>query len=294
MENILSILLSGFAAFCVLIAIEKRLRRQRVWRAGGLDSENKIRSPFVDFLAAMSGRIPRRVLDAATKRRGWKIRYLIVEAGLDQSFDEGIYVAAKIFLAAFGALLIPMILPGADPQFAVIGLVAGYFYVDVRLKAMARRRKEEIETSLPNALDWLSLSVEAGLDFAEALSRVSARIKNGPLKSELARLNSSMRMGTIRREAFAEMGGRTNVPALKSFAAALIQADALGAGISHVLRATAERLRDERFFRAEKKGAAAAQKALLPLIFCIMPATFVVVFGPLIARLATGGFNALF
>lgn len=294
MENVMSILLSGFAAFVAMIAAEGYLRRQMVWQTGGMDAAKKNSSSFVDLLATISRYIPKRILDTASKHRGQKMRSLIVEAGLDESLNEAAYVSAMIIAAVFGSILIPMILPGSILMLALIGGAVGFFYPDLRLKTMARRRREEIELSLPNVLDWLSLSAEAGLDFAEALSRVSAKIKNGALKGELTRLNSSMRMGTPRREAFAEMGSRTNVPALKSFASMLIQAETLGTGISHVLRATAERLRDERFARAEKKGAAAAQKALFPLAFCIMPATFVVVFGPIIARFATGGLSSLF
>ena len=155
-------------------------------------------------------------------------------------------------------------------------------------------RSGAIERALPGVLDWLALSVEAGEGFAQALARIAAQLAPGPLCDELACLDAGIRMGATRRDALAAMARRAQVPAISSLAALLIQADLLGTGIGPVLRVSAERLRLERFARAERAGVVAAQKALVPLVFCIMPATFVVVFGPLVVRVATGGIAALF
>jgi tight adherence protein C len=110
----------------------------------------------------------------------------------------------------------------------------------------------------------------------------------------MASLDAALRMGTPRREALATLGRRSRAPSLASLCALLVQADRLGAGIGPALRATSARLRAARFARAERRGAIAAQMALIPLIVCIMPATFIVVFGPLVVRVATGGVAALF
>jgi len=104
----------------------------------------------------------------------------------------------------------------------------------------------------------------------------------------------ALKLGSSRAEALRRMGARVGVPFLRSLAATLVQADRLGASIGPVLRAHAERARDERLARAERAGMYAAQKALVPLVFCIMPVTFIVIFGPLVARFLTGGLNALF
>lgn len=152
-----------------------------------------------------------------------------------------------------------------------------------------RRRRAAIERDLPGMLDWLALSVEAGEGFAQALDRIAARLAPGPLREELGRLGADIQTGMPRRAALKLLSRRADVPALSSLCALLIQADVLGTGIGAVLRSVSGRLRTERFARAERRGVIAAQKALLPLILCIMPTTFIVVFGPLIVRLVTEG-----
>lgn len=169
------------------------------------------------------------------------------------------------------------------------GGIAGWVLPRVRLGQTARSRRRAIERCLPGVLDWLALSVEAGEGFAQALSRISAQMAPGPLREELGRLNAELQTGVVRRVALRSLSARAHVPALSSFCALLIQADVLGTSIGPVLRGVSQRLRSERFARAERQGIAAAQKALFPLVLCIMPATFLVVFGPLIVRLVTEG-----
>jgi len=169
-----------------------------------------------------------------------------------------------------------------------IGLVA------VKLMLKVRSRKAEIERALPTTMDMLTLSVEAGLDFGQAISRIASSTKANALTRELERLIAELKLGVSRADALSRLARRIRVPALKALASTLIQADRFGAPIGPTLRAHAERVRGERMMRAEKAGAMAAQKALIPLIVCIMPVTFIVIFGPLVAQYLTGGFDHLF
>jgi tight adherence protein C len=204
------------------------------------------------------------------------------------------FCVARVLAALAGGALLLLVFPDSPAKAVVAGLAAGWLGLAMWLRMLCAKRKEAILISLPGALDGLALSVEAGLDFGQALGRVALRIGSGPLKEEFERLDSAMRIGVPRREALKAMSVRAGVRELSSFSTLLIQADILGTGVGPVLRTVSARLRSARLARAERKGILAAQKALLPLAFCIMPATFVVVFGPLIVRFAAGGIEGLF
>ncbi|MFH0800016.1 MAG: type II secretion system F family protein [Pseudomonadota bacterium] len=293
-EFFICVILAGVAAWAGLLAIWRRRERQRLWHASGMRTKARPASPLSWLLISMCHWMLPLASMAGLPRNGEKLSRMIAAAGLDESIDAAGFCAMRLASSMLTALAFIALFNMPLPLRAVLGAALGWFAATLWLRAKVRRRRAAIELELPGALDWLALSVEAGLDFAEALGRIAARLKNGPLKSELARLESAIRMGTQRREALAVMGRRACVPALSSFCSLLIQADALGGGIGPVLRTLSVRLRAERFAQAERKGVAAQQKALIPLAICIMPATFIVIFGPLIVRLATGGLGALF
>ncbi len=196
--------------------------------------------------------------------------------------------------ALVSALWFLLILPGPRWMAAALGAALGAAAPRAFARAASRRRTLAIEIALPGALDWLALSVEAGEGFSQALFRIAGGLKSGPLKDEMQRLCAEMRMGVPRAAALSGMASRSGSADLSAVVSLLVQADALGTGVGPVLRVFSNRLRARRLSRAERRGAAAAQKALLPLALCIMPATFVVVFGPLVARFAGGGIEAFF
>jgi tight adherence protein C len=140
-------------------------------------------------------------------------------------------------------------------------------------------RTEQIRLELPDALDLLTISVEAGLAFDAALAQV-ARNSDGPLAAELFRVLKEMQIGTGRLDALRALAGRTDVEELRIFVGAMVQADSFGIPIASVLRVQSKEMRVKRSQRAEEKAQQVPVKILFPLIFCIMPALFVVVLGP--------------
>jgi tight adherence protein C len=128
------------------------------------------------------------------------------------------------------------------------------------------------------------LSVEAGLDFLAAIQRLVERSSPGPLRDEMATVLNDVRLGTPRAQSLKQLGNRVPVPEVTSFVSVLVQADMLGASIGPVLQSQAERMRIERFQRAEKEGAKATQKILIPLVFFIFPAVLIVIIGPVILQ----------
>ncbi|MGI8676471.1 MAG: type II secretion system F family protein, partial [Nocardioidaceae bacterium] len=140
-------------------------------------------------------------------------------------------------------------------------------------------RKELTQTALPDALDLLTISVEAGLGFDAALAHV-AKNTHGPLAEEFARVLQEMQLGSGRSEAMRALGERSSLPELRGFVTSMVQADAFGIPVGRVLRVQATEMRTKRRQRAEEKAQKVPVKILFPLIFCILPTLFVVVMGP--------------
>jgi tight adherence protein C len=142
------------------------------------------------------------------------------------------------------------------------------------------RRNLALERELPWTLDLLCLGVQAGLDFEVALDR-STRARSGPLAAEIQQVLSRIRMGVSRRQALMEWGERAALPPLQALTGALVQADATGGSLTPVLKAQAESVRVRQLQRSETQAQRAPVKMLFPLVFCIFPVTFLVLFGPI-------------
>ena len=159
-------------------------------------------------------------------------------------------------------------------------MIGGFMLPDQIVKDLRKKRERAIVRMLPGSVDVLSLSVEAGLEFLMAIRRLVERGAAGPLRDELATILNDIKLGETRANAMKAFAKRIEIPEVSSFVSVLVQADALGASIGPVLQQQAERMRVERFQRAEKEGAKASQKILFPLVLCIFPAVLIVILGP--------------
>jgi tight adherence protein C len=160
------------------------------------------------------------------------------------------------------------------------------------LDMKAKARQEGIRRALPDTMDLLTISVEAGLGFDAALGQV-VRSTEGPLAQEIARMLQEMQVGVSRADALRAMAERNDVEELRGFVLAMVQAEQFGVSISKVLRSQAKQLRLKRRQRAEEKAMKVPVKILFPLIFCILPAMFVVLLGPGIIRVMQEFFGIL-
>ncbi len=163
--------------------------------------------------------------------------------------------------------------------YAGVAFLMAMIMPDFTLKRLAVSRQQKILTALPDNLDLLTVSVEAGLGFDQALLKMTEKTK-GPLTEEFKRMLQEMKIGKIRREALREMALRSGVEELQTFAAAIIQADQLGVGIGKVLRVQSRQLREKRRLRAEEKAQKAPVKMLIPMIIFIFPCLFIILLGP--------------
>lgn len=205
----------------------------------------------------------------------------------------GIIGISMLGMAGFVFLLIG--LAGADiattALLTLVGAAIGYYLPTVWLTSKIRARQKDIQRAMPDALDLLVISVEAGLGFDAAVQRFTEKATNA-LAGEFRRAIAEIRMGRTRREALKEMVIRTEVPDLNTFVSAIIQADQLGVSVSRVLTVQAEQMRILRRQRAEEAAAKAPLKMLFPMIFLIFPAMFIVILGPAVPSLFGGGLSA--
>lgn len=162
---------------------------------------------------------------------------------------------------------------------ALIGAAFGFFVPDIVVYDISERRQERIRRTLPDILDTLTVSVEAGLGFDAALVQIT-RYGRGPLAGEFARVLQEMQIGRSRVDALRALALRTNVAELRSFCAIVVQATELGVPIANVLREQAKEMRIRRRQHAEELAQKVPVKILFPLIFCLFPAVFIVVLGP--------------
>lgn len=166
-----------------------------------------------------------------------------------------------------------------------ISMIVGFFYPDqIWLAGKMKERQEEIRRGMPFVVDLLALSTEAGLDFMGAMAKVVEKSKPSPLVEEFDMALKEIKVGSSRAEALRNMAWRINMTEINSFVAVLISADEMGASIGKILRQQSEQVRHERFVRAEKAGAKASQKILIPMIFFIVPAIFIMIFAPFLLQ----------
>lgn len=212
-----------------------------------------------------------------------KLQYRLDLAGNPPAWTPDRILATKglglFALAGLGALYGLSFSPGLLIVGAAAGGVFGFFLPDLLLYNSGVKRQEKIRKALPDALDMLTVCVEAGLGFDAAVAQV-ARNTVGPLAAEFSRVLQEMQIGKSRTEALHAMSERTTVSELRAFVSALVQASELGIAMGRVLREQAKELRIRRRQRAEERAQKVPVKILFPLIFNIFPAIFVVVLGP--------------
>ena len=169
-------------------------------------------------------------------------------------------------------------------------LLVTYLLPDVALRSLAERRQDEIRRALPDLLDQVTITVEAGLGFEAALAR-AGRTGTGPLAAEIVRTIQDIQLGIPRSQAMKNLLRRTDVPELRHFVTAIGQAEQYGVPIASVLRVQAAELREKRRQRAEETAMKIPVKVMMPVVLCILPALFVVVIGPAVVRISQAGFG---
>jgi tight adherence protein C len=265
--------------------------------------EMELSKPFADrvfkpFLAQIS-RLTSRISPGNTME---KTEQNLAQAGNPRGLNVESFYGLKGVVAVVLGVMVTIImylnpLPGTIPYppevpvsaliWGVIAIVAGFFFPDLWIRDEKKRRQKRITKGMPDTIDIIAISVEAGLGFDAAVQRVAGKSKDD-LSIEFERYLLELRLGKSRKEALRNIIWRTGVPDLSSFITAIIQADTLGVSIANVLRIQSDQMRIRRRQRAEELAHKAPIKMLFPMALFIFPAIFVVILGPVVPQIQSG------
>jgi len=285
----LVIVLARTPRSCSADMVQERLQ---AYFGGGFDlplteEEIVLQQPFSDrvlrpFIQNLGQRFSRSTPEKARNDLQNRINLAGHPGNLGPSEFIAIRYVAAVFLFALGlALGLLMGSPMWIAIFALVGAMLGFFGPVYWLRTKVQQRRTEIQKSLPDAMDLLTIAVEAGLGLDAAMSRVTDKFKNA-LSDEFGQVLSETRLGRPRLEALDDMGRRTGVEDLHNFVQAVIQSEQMGVGVARILRLQSDEMRRKRRQRAQEKAAQASLKMMLPMVGCIFPTLWIVLLGPAI------------
>ncbi len=300
-----SLAVLGVALLLVGLALPRTGRDVVAERLAGFTThpqsleELELRQPFSErvlrpFIRQLAEGLRKYQEQRATPRRTGEptagdgvdpIQLKLTLAGTPYNWTPADYLGTKLFAALVlgGGFFFLMTIGGQAGLafvFGAVGVGFGWLGPDLILRSRTRARQKAIQRALPDALDLLVISVEAGLGFDAALQRLVDKQDN-PLTRELARVLAEMRVGRSRRAALRDLVARTQVQDLSNFVASLLQAESLGVSVTRVLSSQADQMRTARRQRAEEQAAQLQLKMLFPLAFFIFPALCIVILGPI-------------
>ena len=236
--------------------------------------------PFLQRIGDLSsGFTPQKVLEDTTRK--------LEIAGNPGRIDAATFLSTRFIVAIFfGGILLAVGLfspnkwPLAQTFLVVLVFtVLGFFFPQLWLQSRINSRQKEIRKAMPDALDLLTICVEAGLGFEAAMSKVSEKWEN-QLSLALLRTIREIQLGKARRDAMRDMADRIGIPEMTSFVAAIIQSEVLGVSLAKVLRIQSDQMRVRRRQRAEEQAHQAPVKMILPLAFLIFPSIFIILLTP--------------
>jgi len=244
----------------------------------------RVVNPLVETLGNLARRFtPQGYRDQVARK--------LVLGGIAQTVSVDQILVWKLVGLMSGLVWLPLVLLGLGLAgligfvFVVVLWGASFMLPDVYLSRAIDTRRHAIAVQLPDILDLLVISVEAGLGFEQALERTTSAVP-GPLSDEFRRMLRETNFGSSRADALRAMDERSDVPELRTFVLAMLQADTFGVSIVRILRSQADEMRVRRKLRAQQQAQKLPVKMLFPLVFCIFPSIFVVILGPAMIQLA--------
>lgn len=270
------------AIFLLIHVILQKSSEESARRALGIETKSKVvKSPLIKILRpTFSLFLPlARSLMSDDHRRKRRNQFILADMSDEMVPEE--FLAYQMVSASIVAGLMVLFNRNGPVLISIILVILGFCFPYRWLLDRIKMRTDSMVRELPHVVDMLALSTRAGLGFIAGLERLQHHRKVTPLMEELSTLLQEIQMGTSRQDALRNMANRCDSHEMNQFLIILIQATTLGVPISQVLRAQSEKMRSERFQKAERMGAAATQKILFPLIFIIMPAIMIVILGPL-------------
>ena len=286
MDQIFMLLASVFAGLCaavVVLLVAEMVSAIDVEKAQFGEDARPIPVLFRIFLP-FSPNFRRLCASESLAGTMKKLREQLAMAGYEQALTAEQFMTVRILLGGFGVLFTILFFAANNPSAGLLVLACTMLYPQVWLRKLVAKRHLQILKALPNVLDLLTLSVEAGKDFVTALRDILSRRPPDELGLELRKALHEIQLGKPRQTALKEMTLRVRQPELTSVLNAIIQSDELGVSIGQVLRIQADQLRAKRFARAEKLASEAPVKILFPVALLIFPAVFTIVIAPMLMR----------
>ncbi len=229
---------------------------------------------------------------SSLKNKKWireKYKKKLAGAGLQNYITPEDFYSFKLFLIVGFPIVFMAVRTFLEETWPLtlipIMAIVGFFYPDIWINGKIKSRQQEVIRSMPFCVDMLALSVEAGLDFVAAMSKVIEKARRSALTEEFETVIKEIRVGASRAEALRNMAWRLDMIQMSSFTATLIAADSVGASIGPILKALSVEIRQKRSAEVEKAGATAATKILFPMLFLIVPAVFLIVMAPLFLQM---------
>jgi tight adherence protein C len=277
----------GAAAFRLMpgraTAIDRRLE-ELMARPGEAEEAAPRMEKLVGFIKRLGEKAPQSTKELGT------LRLRLVQAGYRKTEALTIFFGVRVLVAlGLFALFASPIISRPNMLLALGGLAIGYLLPGMALARMAKRRAHRIRLALPDALDLMVVSVEAGLGLDQAISRVAAELSIAypDLSDELKMINLELRAGKPRAEALRNMADRSGVDDLSSLVTMLVQTDKFGTSVAQSLRVYSDTLRTKRRQRAEEAAAKTGVKMVFPLVLCIFPSIWIVTIGPAAIKFVT-------
>lgn len=250
----------------------------------------RLLKPYITSLSTKIAKLTqkgRRSDNDNKKLRSDKQKKKLRQAGMSMSLEE--YSLLRLFIivgaaVVFGLISVSLGLGSRAVLGVIFGLYAGYTVLRMNLTLSISRRREAMERQMPDVLDLLSVNVEAGLGFEQALMHVIGHFE-GPLIDELTITYREITMGRVRRDALALFAERCEIDEIKTFVGSIIQAEQLGISIKNVLRTQAGAMRANRRSKVEEKAQKVQVKMLIPMVGLIFPVLLIVLLGPAVVQM---------
>ncbi len=284
---IVCILVAGFSVYSFMMAIfaKNEDMKSLSWASG--NAPVKSTSPAIEISRTLVHQFTiQHALKIKNPRYRKGIERMILTSGLSAELNVDEFIGMKILWGVMLPLLLIVLnfaLQLGYPFFIFLVVIpVGWAFPNFHANAMRNRRVSSVRIDLPFFIDLLALATEAGLDFQGAIQRIVEKARGqSVLADELDNVLRDVTLGSSRAQALRGLAARLDMSEISSFVNVIIDADSTGASIAKVLKDQSAQMRLERFVRAEKEGAKASQKILIPLIFFILPAVFVMVFAPI-------------
>lgn len=290
------LLLAGFSIYLIVsnMLSGEAESKSLSWASGA--EPKKSNSGFLEFSRPLVHRfglnLAARIKSPTYRKR---ISRLLYTSGLDSELNTDEFIGLQLVWGALFPVILSVLnfaLQLEMPWAFVIALgLGGFYFPEMHCKNAKLQRNKQILIDLPFHIDLLALSIEAGMDFIGAIERVSDKSEASPLGQEFKSVLRDIKLGSTRAEALRKMSDRLDMSEINSFITMIVDSDATGGEIGKVLKDQSVQMRIERFARAEKAGARASQMILIPMMLFILPAIFIMVFGPVVLQFMGMGGN---